>query len=277
MRKMSSEHDPLGPVVAFFDVDGTMTFRDGKGIPTDIPTSAVCGAIGSFASSGGVAIVSSGRAVSLLGETIRSLPFRGIVALDGLRVILDGDILLDEAIPRTLVVRMVDEMCRVGMRCLFQSDVCCVGLCPVGDIPFGWRGAVACNLEEMLLYNPALRFSKVDFMDESLHAYRSSGLLCNELAYYDVGEGAHELVPHGRGKGTGARVLIDELTRREGRAPARIYAFGDSENDLSIFEVADISVAMGQASARVREKASYVTLPASQDGLVAAMRRLGLI
>ena len=265
-----------GPVVAFFDVDGTMTFRDAEGTPTDIPTPSVCDAIRSFSDSGGVAVVSSGRAVGLLGDTIRSLPFRGYVALDGLRVVLDGDVLLDEAIPYDLLQKAVSEICRMGMHCLFQSDVCCVALAPRGDLPFEWTGAIAHDFEGMRTYNPEMRFSKIDFTDESMEAYRSSDLLQRMFAYYNVGEGAHELVPHGTGKGIGARILLDELARREG-APSCIYAFGDSENDLSIFQIADVSVAMGQAREPVKEAATKTTLPASQDGLVVAMQELGLI
>ena len=83
---------------------------------------------------------------------------------------------------------------------------------------------------------PDLRFAKVDFVDEAYGAYRASNFLIEELGYYNVGEGSHELVMPGVSKGAGARALLAELSAAVGAVPARVFAFGDSENDLPLFE-----------------------------------------
>lgn len=98
-----------------------------------------------------------------------------------------------------------------------------------------------------------------------------------ELGYYNVGEGSHELVMPEVSKGAGARALLAELTAAAGAAPARVFAFGDSENDLSLFEAADVAVAMGQAAPHVREAADYVAVPCADDGVAQAMEHFGLI
>lgn len=54
-------------------------------------------------------------------------------------------------------------------------------------------------------------------------------------------------------------------------------AFGDSENDLTMFDVADISVAMGNAKKEIQEKTDFVTTDISDNGLQYAFEKLGII
>ncbi len=49
--------------------------------------------------------------------------------------------------------------------------------------------------------------------------------------------------------------------------PVDVVAFGDAENDISMFEVAGASVAMGQADERVKSAASKVTSANTEDGV----------
>lgn len=54
-------------------------------------------------------------------------------------------------------------------------------------------------------------------------------------------------------------------------------AIGDSDNDLTMLEYADISVAMGNGFDIVKEKADYVTDRIDNDGLYKAFKHLKLI
>ncbi|MCZ6502611.1 MAG: HAD family hydrolase [Gammaproteobacteria bacterium] len=49
--------------------------------------------------------------------------------------------------------------------------------------------------------------------------------------------------------------------------PVDVVAFGDAENDISMFEIAGASVAMGQADERVKSAASMVTSANTEDGV----------
>ncbi|OFK23958.1 HAD family hydrolase [Olsenella sp. HMSC062G07] len=67
------------------------------------------------------------------------------------------------------------------------------------------------------------------------------------------------------------------LTVHMGVVPSWVLVFGGSENDLSLFEVADVAIAMGQATSRVRHAADYTTECCANDGVATALERLGLI
>lgn len=81
-----------------------------------------------------------------------------------------------------------------------------------------------------------------------------------------------EILPKGFSKGQ----TLKRLMERKGWKPEEVVAFGDGENDVSMFEVAGHSFAMGNAADYVKEKAKEVTASNADNGIVAALERLGL-
>jgi hydroxymethylpyrimidine pyrophosphatase-like HAD family hydrolase len=59
-----------------------------------------------------------------------------------------------------------------------------------------------------------------------------------------------------------------------GIAAESVLAFGDAENDLSMFAAAGTAVAMGQADARVQQAADYVTGRNDESGVAAVISAL---
>ena len=89
----------------------------------------------------------------------------------------------------------------------------------------------------------------------------------------DRGPGVWELVPSGFSKGTG----IDVLRERLGISREQCYAFGDSQNDLSMFSHAGCSIAMGNAPEDVKAACTFVTDRPEEHGIRNAMKHFGLI
>lgn len=91
-----------------------------------------------------------------------------------------------------------------------------------------------------------------------------------ELLIHDIP--VVEVVPKGCSKGTGILTVCDKL-----EIPIEhTYAFGDSANDIPMFEVAGHSIAMGNANELVKRKASYVTDALHEDGIYHALEHFGL-
>ena len=264
--------------VGFFDVDGTLVYRDPETGPGSVPSRRVCEAIRAFADGGGIPVIASGRAMPGLVQLFDALPFRGCVSLDGAYVQFDGTVVADRCFDPDTLERIVSEMLRCGMAAFFEGTDGCVELSPTGRSLYDW-GEVARDLDGMARANPTLRFGKVDFIDEAMPAFRKSEFLQRELGYYDVGDGCHELVMPGVDKGSGLRLLVGEIERVLSAEfqGVRTYAFGDSENDLAMLGAADVAVAMGQAARHVREVADYVTDTCAKDGVAAALEGLGLV
>ena len=58
---------------------------------------------------------------------------------------------------------------------------------------------------------------------------------------------------------------------------AIVYAFGDNYNDIEMIEFADVGVAMGNGPQDLKNKADYITKNVEEDGVLFALKELGLI
>ncbi|MBS0626485.1 MAG: HAD family phosphatase [Verrucomicrobia bacterium] len=66
---------------------------------------------------------------------------------------------------------------------------------------------------------------------------------------------------------------LRELMRIEGRG-AKVIAAGDDENDLSLFDEADIKIAMAHSPEILLKRATLVAPPTSEMGIIAALEKV---
>ena len=89
----------------------------------------------------------------------------------------------------------------------------------------------------------------------------------------DRGGSTYEVIQKGFSKATACEFILEHL----GIPKERAYVFGDSSNDLAMFEYADHAVAMGEHAEVLDPYAEYVTKAVEDDGIAHAMRHYGLI
>lgn len=91
------------------------------------------------------------------------------------------------------------------------------------------------------------------------------------------GKGEHalfgDLGPTGITKKHAIEVLLDHLDADQ----KDTISFGDAKIDLSMFELCDYNVAMGNGGTEIKEAADYITDDVNEDGLYNAFVHLGLI
>jgi Cof subfamily protein (haloacid dehalogenase superfamily) len=66
---------------------------------------------------------------------------------------------------------------------------------------------------------------------------------------------------------------LGTIAKACGLLPEEVAAVGDGMNDVSMFRYAGVSVAMGNASDEVKEQATMVTGPNTEEGLAAALEQ----
>lgn len=79
-----------------------------------------------------------------------------------------------------------------------------------------------------------------------------------------------EVLPKGVSKGE----TLQKLMALNSWSKEEVIAFGDGENDVSLFEVVTNSYAMGQAKDYVKHKARFVTKPNYEEGIYHALKNL---
>lgn len=82
-----------------------------------------------------------------------------------------------------------------------------------------------------------------------------------------------DIVPAAGGKDFGVRATLERM----GIAPEEAIAFGDGENDLSMFGAVGTSVAMGNAWGGTKDAATFVTTDVDHDGVWNACEHFDLI
>jgi len=100
------------------------------------------------------------------------------------------------------------------------------------------------------------------FYDQAVHELRHTTTVYTSPISVEMNHSAVS-------KGT----ALSWLARRRGYASFQVMAIGDSFNDISMFAVAGLSVAIGDAPAEVQAKAQWVAPPMAQDGAAAAVWR----
>ena len=81
-----------------------------------------------------------------------------------------------------------------------------------------------------------------------------------------------EILPKGYSKGATLKRIMDA----NGWKPEEVVAFGDGENDVSLFDAAANSYAMANAADFVKEKAKKTTASNADNGIVKALEDFGL-
>ncbi|MGH1391266.1 MAG: Cof-type HAD-IIB family hydrolase [Aeromonas jandaei] len=80
---------------------------------------------------------------------------------------------------------------------------------------------------------------------------------------------AVELVQPGCSKGN----RLAQWAASEGIAMEQVVAFGDNNNDISMFEQVGLAVAMGNAAPQIQHHADQVTADHNEDGIALALQR----
>lgn len=267
-------------VTAFFDIDGTLGWTDPVAREqmsdterklSPVPSPIVADAIRRTNGSGQPRVPSLGAlAARHPSRGGRARALLGMACLARCLRVKVGDVVLrDVALPPEVLARVDEVLAETGMGALLESVRGSVDV----------RGGTA--LERIGLPQRALRRRlsafRVDVRTRSCcprprQSLWSAGLPERWASRSWSSSSSSEVGLVENSKSGAVKAILDYL----GDA-GTTYGFGDSENDLSLFEQVDVPVAMGNASPVVKAAASMVTDTVDNDGVATALATLGLI
>jgi Cof subfamily protein (haloacid dehalogenase superfamily) len=250
------------------DLDGTLLNSQHELSPANYAAVRAC------VERGVRVVVATGRLFASAQYYCRQL------GLDGPQITLNGAVLADaesgelrptHTLPEPVMLRVCDELQRRGIPFMVFGPNTLYTLpgMPHQDVLVGY-GEPAPTLVPFIglahIPDPAkvLAFLEEGPLDAELHAQ-----FADVAEVVRTGALFYEFMVPGTGKGS----ALEELMRRYGVPREQVLAIGDSYNDLSMFDVAGFSVAMGGAVPVVRERADATTDDCEHDGVAAALRR----
>ena len=271
--------------VAFFDVDGTLVWHDYAKLEAEEheavssltelrPTPAVYEAFASMRAAGHRTFICTGRHLPFISQTIRDLNPDGFVAGAGAYVCVGDHVIRDECIDHDLLIETARRLERAGIDTIFEGDKDNIELNPTGSPARFTNSHLARSAVELARLAEGHRYCKLctkGFYEQDFAPVRA--FLDTYYTTCDLQGGTFEFSLRGVDKGTGIEAVLAYL----GHGKRGTYAFGDSENDLSMVGSVETFVAMGNALPGVKDCADYVTLTAAEEGVPVALEHFGLI
>lgn len=278
---MDQEHE----AVAFFDVDGTLVWRDfekmshgeqdvTKAVAEIRPSEGVYDAFYRMRERGNLTFICTGRPIPFIMPSLRELRPDGFIAAAGAYVSIGDEVVRDERIPQDLAVEVVRRFAAAGIDVILESNTRNVEVRPSGGEAVFGKATLVRSAEEFEPLAAERAFCKFCTGGVSLAELAPVRDFVDEhFTVADLQGGILEFSLRGVDKGTGIEAALTRL----GHARESTYAFGDSENDLPMAGAVETFVAMGNALPVVKERADYVTASAANDGVPAALAHFGLI
>ena len=257
----------------FFDIDGTLLSE----ITRTVPESAVR-ALSETRKKGNLVFINSGRVWCHLGEIKHMVEADGYLCGCGTNIMAEGKEVYHYTVPHEQGLKMKEALVKYGFAGFLEHRDCIVtnadesgnpqamrlkkAFQDTGSIPsFGWE-------EDCYEFDKFCMYA-----DERSDKEAFFRFLEPMMQVIDRGNNFYECVPVGHSKAT----AIEMVLKAYGLEKKDAYVFGDSSNDLAMFEYADNAILMGHHDAVLEPYASFVTKTVEEDGIEYAMRELGLL
>ena len=256
----------------FFDIDGTLLSEVNRNVPESAKR-----AVAKARANGHLVFINSGRTYSLIG------PIKGLVEVDGYccgcgtRVIVDDEVLFSFTIPHERGLQIKKDILKYNMEGILEGTEHCYFR--KAKTRFTQLEQIRENVERdghgapYTWEDDCYDFSKFYLAsDGNSRCMELFGRL-KDIEVIDRGDGYYECVPRGHSKAT----AMDQVLKHYGISKDDAYVFGDSSNDLSMFQYATNCVLMGQHSEVLVPYATFETKDVEEDGIAYAMKELGII
>lgn len=255
----------------FFDYDGTLVNNETK----YIPESAIA-ALKELKRQGHLLFANTGRTKGILDPEIYDWPFDGMILGCGTYIVYHHEVLLDieVAVDRHADIQKLiknshaDAFYEGKDHLYITKDIRHKDLL---DMMERYKDNKVSILSED---TPEKSFSKlfVCFSDlDKKEAFAKE--IVSDFTYIDRGIDRCELVPKGYTKATGIAFICEHLSIEK----EDCYVFGDSNNDLPMFEYISNSVLIGGENPELSDRVMYTSVDADHDGVAKALQHLGFL
>lgn len=256
----------------FFDIDGTILSE----ITMKIPQSAM-DAMRAAKAAGHLLFINTGRTLCSIPAIIKQFPFDGLLCGCGTYLTYQEEVLFSSSLPekrgREILNKMIE--CRLDGIVEAVDDIYLPQRISRFDRLEGSRRyfqneglGMECYLETgKFIYDKLFVYADEKSDRETFFQFIES-----DLVVIDRGGDTYECTQKEYSKAT----ACDFILKKFGMEKDQAYVFGDSMNDLSMFEYAQHTIAMGNHAKGLEPYTEYVTAEVEKDGIAQAIRHYGL-
>lgn len=257
----------------FFDIDGTILSE----ITKEIPQSAI-EALREVQKRGHLTFINTGRTYCFLPPEVLASPFDGYLCGCGTYLTYHGEVLYRQSLPRKLGFQLLDWMqeCHIDGICEAYNDIYMPrkasrfpGLIHIKE-SMQKKNMISHSFQEDRDFTYDKLFI---FTDENSDTKRFLAQISGDMEAVDREGGCYEIVPRGFSKATACEYVLNRFHIPK----ERCYVFGDSNNDLAMFQYAPHAIAMGKHSPILDPYTEFVTRTVEEDGIAYALKQYGFL
>lgn len=273
-RSISSVSTPPATAALFFDVDGTLIANRTSAVPSD-----TLDALRLAKANGHQLFINSGRTFCAICSELKNGIFDGFLCGCGTHISYHGRTLLKRTLDLERGNAILDKMQECDIDAIIEAS---------DEIYLPRRASRFKGLEEHRTYYVErfglTRTASIEdrgFPYDKLFIYTDArsdkhaffDFLKEDMEIIDRGRGTYEISPKGCSKAAACEYVVNEL----GLDREHTYAFGDSANDLSMFQYARHAIAMGNHSQELEPYSEFVTKDVEDGGIAHALTHYQLI
>ena len=256
----------------FFDIDGTLITEGSMHLSEGTKK-----ALQDAKKAGHRIFINTGRTRSALPENVLEIGFDGFLCGCGTFIALEERILLERHIAGERAREILSALKDVNGGFVLEGTQDCYfekSKSRFEEIEFTRKYFAGLGLGENATAEDAPPFDKVFlYTDKDSRTEAFFRAVAPDMTVIDRGRGMYEIIQKGYTKGT----ALTQIAEHFGYARDELFAFGDSSNDLDMFQCAGYGVAMGNSSKELLRHADYVTETVENGGIEKALRLLNLI
>lgn len=261
------------PYAVFLDLDGTLWEM---GVVPDSAREAIARA----QANGHKFLTNTGRARSEVPD-MSYLGLDGYCFAAGAEVILDGKTIVDEPLGEELAHAVADVFDSFDLNYNLEGGDGS-WLCVNDQVAFEKALAIAAGTPDPIFSMPRVedmpqeewgRIHKLFYHDGKADYEKVAAAMPEGVTLTILMPGIAEATATGVTKATAMEAVRSFL----GADTWRTMACGDSDNDITMLEAADVSIAMGNGNDNAKAAATWVTTDIHDDGLLNAFAHFGLL
>lgn len=270
--------------MVFVDLDCTLWWNE------VIPESALV-AIRQAVANGHLVLANTGRTRCTAWPKLKDLPLNGQVYAAGAEIWLNGECIFFQPLPVAKTKRLLEKLSNYdigiateGSEKLFGNDRSRqrfdAGFKTDDDqkeqakVAFEYITMPDFSQMKEEDYDDVMKLSLVDVQMETLDSiFEEEDMVFTVFGVQDEDELINgEVTQHAYNKGNAFEIIQNILGKKY-----RTIALGDSENDITMLDAADLAIAMGNATEETKKHADYITAAVLDDGLYQAFEYAGLL
>ncbi|MGC4019688.1 MAG: HAD family hydrolase [Muricomes sp.] len=256
----------------FFDIDGTLLDETTKKIPQ-----SAMDAMSAAREAGHLLFINTGRTMCSIPAELKRFKFDGYLCGCGTYLTYHDEVLFEKCIPEARGREIIDKMIECKLEGLFEG---------VEDAYMSSRMSRFDRLESTRRYFNELGLGRELYIETGKFVYDKLFVYVDEqsdketffqfiekdIEPIDRGGNTYECVQRGYSKATACEFIRQKFDMDINQ----IYVFGDSTNDISMFQYARHSIAMEVHAEELAPYTEYVTSKLEEDGIAHAIYHYGL-